>query len=305
MKALRIKGYDGEQHVVVDDVPAPTPGPDDVLVRVAAAAVNPLDVKLARGYLKDFFPLKFPYNLGTDLAGTVESVGARVTAFRQGDSVLARLETMQGGAFAERAVVPARLIARAPKEVSLEQAAAFGTVGATAWQGLFEVARISPSTRVLVTGGAGSVGGMAVQLASSIGARVFATARARGIEWAKRLGAEQVFDDQAKLDIGAVDLVFDTVGGDAQRGLFGVIRDGGMLASIANPPDEEAGRPHGINARFVFHESDGSRLALMTSYCAARSIKPSIDRVIPLDAGRDAVALVASGHARGKVLVRP
>jgi len=305
MKSPQITGYDGEQRIVVADTPVPTPGPDDVLVRVAAAAINPLDVKLARGYLQDFFPLSFPYVLGTDLAGTVHAVGARVTGFVPGDNVLARTETTQGGAFAEWAVVPARLAARVPAGLDLDAAAALPTVGGTDWQALFEIARITSSTRLLVTGGAGSVGGMAVRLAASIGARVHATARERDLDTAKRLGADQVFDARAKLELRDLDLVFDTVGGAGQLGLFALLRDGAMLAAVPSPPDAEAGRARNIDARFVVHASDGSRLAVMASYCAARGLWPAADRVMPLGTGREAVALVASGQARGKILLRP
>ncbi|WP_394845806.1 NADP-dependent oxidoreductase [Pendulispora brunnea] len=305
MKALRLHGYHGEQHISLDDVAAPTPGPDDVLVRVAAAAVNPLDAKLARGYFRDVFPLKLPYVVGTDLAGTVESVGARVTAFRPGDRVMARIEATMGGAFAECAVVPSWLVVPVPTQFGFEEAAAFGTIGGTAWQGLFEVAQINASTRLLVTGGAGGVGGMAVRLAASIGARVFATAHARGLEFAKRLGAERVFDAEGKLDLDDVDVVFDTAGGEGQHRLFDVIRDAGMLASIVQPPDGDMGRTRGIDARFVFHESNGSRFAVATNYCAAHQIKPSIDCVMPLEAGPEAIARVASGKARGKVVLQP
>ena len=129
--------------------------------------------------------------------------------------------------------------------------------------------------------------------------------RARDVEATKKMGAERVFESGTKLDLHDVDIVFDTVGGDGQRELFEVIREGGMLASIVSPPDEAAGKARSIAARFVFHESDGSRLALATAYCAAHGIKPAIDRVMPLDAGREAVTLVASGQARGKILLRP
>ncbi len=305
MKALLIKSYEGEHRAAVENVPSPTPEPDEVLVRVAAAAVNPLDTKLARGYLKDFFPLKFPYVLGTDLAGTIEAVGARVTGFRVGEAVLARTETLRGGAFAERAVVPVRLLTRLPRQLTIEEGAGLVTVAATAWQTLFEVARITPSTRLLVTGGAGSVGGMAVRLAASVGARVFATTRARDLSVAEKYGAVNVFDSEAKPDLKDLDLVYDTVGGDAHKALFSLLREGGTLAAIASPPDAEAGRGRKIDARFVFHEADGSRLALAANYCAARDIKPVIDRMMKLDAAREAVALVASGQARGKIILTP
>src|SRR6188474_3178958 len=274
MKALTINGYEGEQHAVIVDLPALTPGPDEVLVKVRAAAVNPLDMKLARGYLKDVFPLKFPHVLGTDLAGTIERVGTRVQGLRPGDEVLARLETHKGGAFAERAVVPARLAVRAPTSFRVEEASALGTVAATAWQALFEVAKISASTRLLVIGGAGAVGSMAVRFAASVGANVFATTHAADADMALRLGAQRVFDSQSKIELRDLDVVFDTVGGDAQPSLFGLLREGGLLAAIPSPPDTEAARARNIDARFVFHDVDGSRLALVTSYCAARDFRP-------------------------------
>lgn len=305
MQALVIRGYDGESQIAVEEVPAPVPGASDVVVRVAAAAVNPLDVKLARGYLAEFFPLAFPYVLGTDLAGTIEAVGRDVTGFRPGQQVVARTDTVRGGAFAELAAVPARLVTRLPETLSLDAAAALVTVGGTAWQALFEVARISPATRLLVTGGAGSVGGMAIRLASSIGARVFATARAGDMAAVRQLGAERVFDAAAELDVADLDLVLDTVGGDRQRALFGALREGGLFAAIPSPPDAAAGQARKLDVRFVFHEADGSRLALMTSYCAARELEPTLDRVMALASGRDAVARVAAGQARGKVVLHP
>lgn len=309
MKAWIIRGYDGEERAELAEVATPAPGPDEVLVKVVAAAVNPLDMKLARGHLRDVFPLELPHVLGTDLAGTVEGVGERVTGWRVGERVLARLQTIRGGAFAEYAVVPSRLLTRAPERLGFEDAAALVTVGATAWQALFEVARVSSSTRLLVTGGAGSVGSMAVRLAASVGAEVYATALARDVEVAKKLGAERVFDGQreghGKIDLEGLDVVFDTVGGDGQRELFGLLRDGALLAAIPMPPDAEAGPARNIDAQFVFHEADGSRLSLVASYCAAKGITPAIDRVMPLSAGRDAIALVASGRARGKVVLKP
>lgn len=248
--------------------------------------------------------LRFPYVLGTDLAGTIESVGARVTTFHPGEEVLARLETMRGGAFAEHVVVPARLLVRAPRTFSVEEASAPGTAAATAWQTLFEVAKISSSTRLLVTGGAGAVGGMAVRLAASVGARVYATAFAEDAGLAHRFGAEKVFNAWSGVDLRDLDLVFDTVGGDGQQALPPLLRDGGLLAAIPSPPDAEAGRARGVDARFVVHEAEGSRLAIVGSYCAAREIKPAIDRALPLDAGAEALALVGSGKARGKIILR-
>jgi NADPH:quinone reductase-like Zn-dependent oxidoreductase len=217
---------------------------------------------------------------------------------------VARVDSLQGGAFAERAIAPARLVARVPQQLGREGAAAFGAVGATAWQAVFEAARITPATKLLVTGGAGSVGAIAVQLACSIGARVFATMLARDLETANNLGAERAFDSAANLDLDDVDLVFDTVSGDGQRRLFSVLRGGGMLASIANPPDEQAGRARGITTRFVFHESNGAARS-HTSYCAARGIKPAIARVMPLQTCAPPSLRAACRRTSGRSTPRP
>ncbi len=304
MKAARINGYGAG--LGMEDVPVPEAGPDQVLVRVKAASLNPLDVKLHSGAMHGFFPLAFPYTLGTDLAGTVERTGPGVTGWQAGDAVVARLDPTSGGAVAEFALLPATYLAAAPKTVLLDDAAGIPTAAGTAWQALFEVAGLKGGRTVLVHAGAGGVGSFAVQLAREIGARVIATASGSGIEIARRLGADQVIDYTAADFAGRlsdVDLVLDTVGGETQQRSFGVLRTGGLLISTVSPPDEALAKAHGVTASFVFHQSDAGRLGKIIERLDAGSLRVLVDRTVPLTDFADAFLYQASGRARGKIIL--
>ena len=305
MKAARIHGYDGAP--VVEEVATPDIGPDEVLVRVAASALNPLDVKLQSGAMHRFFPLAFPYTIGTDLAGTIDRVGSDVTGWSEGDEVVARIDPTKGGALAEFTAVPASHLAKAPGSVPIGQAAGIATTGGTAWQALFETADLRPGQTVLIHAGAGGVGSFAVQFARSAGARVIATASGEGVEVARRLGADQVIDYRAE-DFAAalsdVDVVLDTVGGDTQRRSFAVLRPGGVLLSIVSPPDDALAEARNVTATFFPHASDGERLGKVAKQVDAGA-ELLIDRTLPLDAVGEAFARQASGHARGKILLTP
>ncbi|TSD85165.1 NADP-dependent oxidoreductase [Mycobacterium sp. KBS0706] len=308
MKAARIHAYGDLGNAAVEEVPVPEVGPDEVLIRVAAASVNPLDVKLIGGGLDTYFPLAFPYALGTDLAGTVERAGPLAARWRPGDRVIARADPVRGGAFAEFAVVPAARIAAAPATLPPAAAAGLPTAAGTAWQALFETAHLRAAQTVLIHAGAGGVGSAAVQLARIAGARVAATASGANADLLRRLGAGQVIDYRTE-DFAAavrdVDVVLDTVGGETQQRSFAVLRPGGVLASIVSPPDEALAQAHGVSATFVFHQTDATRLGLVAGLCDAGSLTVVMDRELAL--GGLAVALdhVASGHTRGKVLLRP
>lgn len=308
MKAARIHAYGGLSGVVIEDVPVPEVGPDEVLIRVTAASLNPLDLKLIGGGLDAHFPLAFPYTLGSDLAGTVERAGPLAARWRPGDAVIARPDPVRGGAFAEFAVVSATQIAAAPVAVPAGTAAGLPTTAGTAWQALFETARLTAGQTVLVHAGAGGVGSAAVQLARVAGARVIATASAGKTELVRRLGADQVIDYRSE-DFAAavrdVDVVLDTIGGEIQQRSFAVLRPGGVLASIVSPPDEGLAKAHGVAAAFVFHRTDATRLALAAALCDAGSLTVVVDRELPLTALGAALDHLAAGHACGKVLLRP
>ncbi len=304
MQSVRIHGYG--MPLVLDEVPVPEIGPGDVLVRVKAASFNPLDVKLQSRAIHDFFPLTFPYTLGTDLSGTVERVGSSATRWHDGDPIVARVDPTSGGALAEFAVVPAAYLAAAPKTVSLEEAAGIPTVACTAWKALFESVHLKREQTVLIHAGAGGVGSFAIQFAHKAGARVIATASGSGIDIARRLGADQVIDYTAEdftKAVSGVDVVLDTVAGETQQRSFGVLRPGGVLVATPSPPDEESAKSHNVTAAFVFYQSDGSLLQTVVEAIDADEATIIVDRKFPLTGFSDAFAYQASGRARGKILV--
>ena len=306
MKAARIHGYN--QPPVIEDAATPAIGANDVLVRVAAAALNPLDVKIQGGTMHAFFPVEFPYTLGTDLAGTIEQVGSAVTGWSVGDRVVARTDPPQGGAVAEFAAVPATHLAKARASIAIEAAAGAPTTAGTADQALFEVADLKAGQTVLIHAGAGGVGSFAVQLARRAGARVIATASGDGIDVARRLGADEVIDytaDRFEDKVSDVDVVLDTIGGETQTRSFGVLRRGGALVSTVQPPDDALAAAHGVKATFVFHQSEAERLGRLLERIGSGELQVLIDRSVPLDQLPDAFAYQASGRAKGKVIVKP
>ncbi len=304
MRAVRIHEYGAP--LLLEEVQVPDIGPDEVLVRVKAASLNPLDVQLHSGKMHGFFPLAFPGTMGTDLAGTVERAGSLATRWQQGDKVVARLDPTKGGALAEFAVVPASYLAAAPAKVSLEETAGIPTAAGTVWQALFEVANLKHGQTVLVHAGAGGVGSFAIQLARAAGARVIATASGSGVELARQLGADQVIDYRSERFedmLSDIDVVLDTVRDDTQQRSFGVLRSGGTLVSTTSPPDEALAKAHNVTATFVFHQSDGSRLAKIVERLDAGTLKVLVDRTVPLRDFDGAFEHQASGRARGKIIV--
>ncbi len=304
MKAARIHEYGAAP--VMDEVPVPDAGPDEVLVRIKAASLNPLDNKLQSGAMHGFFPLAFPCVIGTDLAGTVERAGPGVTRWNTGDKVVARLDPTKGGALAEFTVLPASYLAAAPATVPLEETAGIPTAAGTAWQALFEVADLKSGQTILVHAGAGGVGSFAIQLAHAAGARVIATASGAGLEIARRLGADQVIDYKAEAfaeKVSGLDVVLDTIGGETQAKSFGILKAGGALVTTVSPPDEALAKAHGVTGTFVFHQSDASRLEKIVDRLNAGALKVLVDRTVPLADFADAFAYQASGRARGKIIL--
>ena len=304
MKTLEYADY--RQAPAVREQAVPSIAMGEVLVKVAAAALNPLDIKIHAGYMTDFFPVTFPYIPGTDISGAIETIGDGVTGWKTGDEIIARLDPTKGGGFAEFAAVPANQLVRAPTSMPHAESAGLVTVGGTAWQILFEEFSVASGQRILVHGAAGPVGAFATQLARQAGAEVFATASADDAEYVRGLGAVQVIDyrDQRFEDhLSDMDLVIDTVGGDVEERSLKVLTQGGTLIATPMPPDEARARQAGVEAKFVFHASDASRLEHVAER-ADNGIKVRIDRTITLDEGADAFARQASGEAKGKIIFR-
>ncbi|MGZ2428347.1 NADP-dependent oxidoreductase [Rhizobium redzepovicii] len=308
MKAARIHAYGAIGDIRIDDIPEPVVGLDDVLIRVEAAAANPMDNKLIAGYLKDFFPLAFPHVLGTDLTGTVVATGRMVATVKPGDRVIARTEPAAGGAFAELAAVPARLVVPVSQALPLKSLAGLPTAAASAWQALFEAATVQPGQSVLVHAGAGGVGSFAVQLARRAGAHVTATASAANLDLVGSLGAEAVIDyrsqDFAAL-LTSVDVVIDTVGGETLQRSLGIIRRGGKLVGLSAPFDTEGAKARGIDAQFLFHQSDAGRLAAVAALVTDGHLQSVIGREFALADTAEALRALSKGGSRGKTLLMP
>lgn len=304
MKAVRIQSYGDEP--AVQDIAMPEPGEGEVLMQVQAAALNPLDVQLQAGYLADWFPLAFPFTLGTDFAGVVKRIGNRVTAFREGDAIIARPDPVRGGGFAEYASVPASACVPLPTPLTPDEGACIPTAGGTAWFALLESAKLKTGETVLIHAGAGGVGTFGIQFAKAAGARVLATASGDGVAFARELGADRVIDYRSE-DFAAlgepVDVVLDLIGGDTQARSFGLLRPGGRLVSTVSPPDAEKAKAKGVSASMFALDLSGDRLAQLVNAVVNNGVRVVIDCKVPLAGFPDAWARQRSGHTRAKTVL--
>jgi NADPH:quinone reductase-like Zn-dependent oxidoreductase len=306
MKAARIHSFGGPDVITIDDVPTPAPGESEVLVRVAAAGVGPWDA-LIREHQGEV-DISLPIALGSDLAGVVESVGAGVTQFKQGDEVYGATNKSFCGAYAEYAVAKADMIAVKPKSLDFLAAASVPVIGVTAWQMLFEYAQLKSGQSVLIHGGGGNVGAYAVQLASSAGLKIFATAGPADIEYVRGLGADAVIDYRTTRFedvVTPVDAVLDTVGGDTQRRSFAVLKAGGILVSAVSPVPEQLPQPEGLRSVFFLVDVTTTRLNLLSEMFDSGKLGAQVGSVLSLEDVRSAHQMLAGApHKRGKILLR-
>ncbi len=304
MKAIRIHQYGGPEVLAQVEMQRPTPAPDEVLIKVAAAAVNPVDWKLRAGYVKEIFPLTFPSTLGWDVSGTVEEVGADVTRFKRGTEVYALLE---GGGYAEYAVAKEAVVAQKPRTLDHVQAATVPVSGVTAWQALFEVAGLHAGQKVLVHAAAGGVGVFAVQFAKAKGAYVIGTASSKNQAFLHELGVDKAVDYQKtrfEEVVRDADVVLDTLGGETQERSFKALKKGGILVSIVQPPSEELAAKYGVRALFYGAHASASHLAEIASLIDSGKVKTVVDTVLPLAEARRAHELSQGGHVRGKIVLK-
>jgi NADPH:quinone reductase-like Zn-dependent oxidoreductase len=290
MKAVRAHGYGYAGMLSFEDAPLPSPGEGEVLVRVHAASVNPADWKL-----RAIIP-------GRDVSGVVEAVGPGVTRFAQGDAVFGNAV----GAYAQYAVANEAELARKPLTVDHIHAAAIPLAALTAWQALFEIAGLKEGRRLLIHGAAGGVGSFAVQLAKWKGARVAGTASSRNQLFLMSLGVDQPIDHfgQRFEDlVGPIDVVLDTVGGDAQRRSWNVLRKGGMLVSTVALPSAEEARRHEATAAIFTSRPDGGQLAQIGELIDFGYVRPVVETVLPLSHAKRAHQISEAGHARGKIVL--
>ncbi len=306
MKAIRIHGRGGPDHLDYDEVPKPHPGPGEVLVRIAASGIIVTELmwdvtyQTAAGEPR---PLPIP---GRDLSGVVAEVGTGVSDVAVGDAVYAMLGYGRDGAEADYAIALPSELAPKPRTLDDVQAAAGPLSALTAWKALFIHAQVSPGHRVLIHGAAGGVGTYAVQFAHWAGAHVIATASARNTDFLRGLGADQIIDYAASRfeDVAhEVDVVFDLVGGDTLTRSWRVVREGGVVVSVVSPrPTEQAPRP-GVRFVWFIVEPSGEQLRQIGALLDAGQVRPVVDQVFPLAAARQAYDAGLHGHPRGKIVL--
>jgi NADPH:quinone reductase-like Zn-dependent oxidoreductase len=303
MRAVRFHEYGDPSVLRVDEVPRPRPRAGEVLVAVRAAGVNPIDWKLRSGHLQAFMPVELPHVPGIDLAGTVSELGPGVTELTVGDDVFGRGQ----GAYAEYATASAQSIARKPEALSFVQAATLPVGGVTAWWGLFEIAGLESGQRLLVQGGAGGVGALAVQLGRWKGAHVIATTSTANLDFVRSLGAEEVIDysvSRFEETVGDVDVVFDTVGGDVTDRSWSVLRKGGILVSAVGMPQPERAEQHGVRASGVQAAPDiRPILAQLAALVVGGNLKPLVGQRFPLAEVEAAHRASETGHGRGRIIL--
>lgn len=314
------------------EVARPKPGRGEVLLRVHAAGLNPVDFKTREGGLKAILRLSLPAVMGNELAGVVEECGEGVDQVAPGDRVFARMPKVAMGAFAEYAVAPQDVLARVPEGLDLVTAAGVPLAGLTALQALRDELHLKPGNRVFISGGAGGVGTFAIQIAKWLGAEVVTTASPRGRALVERLGADRVIDyttERFQDQLRDMDGAFDLMGGETLEATFGVVRRGGTVVSISGLPEPQtarkdlgmgplmaavfwlvsrrlraAARRHGVKYRFLFMHPSGSELAELARLIEEGRLEPVIDRVFPFAEIGEAMAYLESGRAKGKVVVR-
>jgi NADPH:quinone reductase-like Zn-dependent oxidoreductase len=306
MNAVRIHHYGDESVLSLDDVPTPIIDDDEVLIRVVAAGVNPVDWKIREGYLKDFIPHRLPLTLGWDLSGVVEAVGRNSHRLRVGDTVYSRPDIARDGSYAEYVAVRESEVALRPTTISHIEAASLPLAGITAWEAIVNVGQVTSGQSVLIHAAAGGVGSLAVQLAKWRGAEVIATTSARNADLVTFLGADEVIDytrEDFAERVRGVDLVFDTVGGEVQEASWRALKPGGMLVSVVDPPAETVAKSHGLRSAFIFIKPSAEILEQLAGLVDAGQVRPVIGAEFALKDAAAAHRLSQSGRARGKIVL--
>jgi NADPH:quinone reductase-like Zn-dependent oxidoreductase len=308
MKAIRVHSYGGPEVLRFEDAPRPTPGSGELLLRVKAASVNPIDWKVRAGYMKDYIPLPLPFIPGWDVSGVVEAAGVGVTKFKKGDEVYARPDVAHnGGAYAEYVVVKEAETALKPKSIDHIHAATIPVGAVTAWRALFDTAGLEKDQTVLIHGAAGGVGSFAVQLAKWKRAHVIGTASAKSQAFLRELGVDEPIDyEKTRFEDLAhdVDVVLDPIGGDTQKRSWKVLKKGGILVSIVALPSADEAAKHGVRSAFISAQGGAAVLDELAKLVDSGKIKPMVETVLPLSEARKAHELNERGHARGKIVLK-
>ena len=333
MKAVQIKNYSKNIDTVLNDIPKPEISDSEVLIQVKAAAVNPVELLILTGSVKLIQDYSMPLTLGNECSGIVEQVGSKVEGFQTGDLVYTRLPLDKIGAFAEYVAVDQKEIAKMPDGYDFTTAAAIPLTGLTAYQAITEELEAKPGQTILIPGGSGSFGQMAVPIAKALGLHVIVTGNERAREQFLSMGVDRYMDykqDNYWEQLSEIDHVIDTLGPDEFEHELSVLKKGGRLVSLRTGPNkafaerkqfsgmkkqlfalagnkyDKAAKKQGKEYRFVFVRSDGAQLQKITEIVEKQQIKPAVDsRIFSLDQANDALRLVAQGSLNGNVIIQP
>lgn len=325
MKALQLTKYgDIQDSLAFNNVEKPTVQANDVLIEIKAAAINPIDKSIILGNLASLLPIPIPSTLAYDVSGIVVEKGEQVNGLEIGDLVYSRVPQEQMGTLAEYVAITSSAVSKKPGNITFEEAAGLPLAGLTALQSL-EYAGIGENDRVLIHAGSGGVGSLAIQYAKAKGAYVFTTTSTNNVEWVKELGADRVIDykkEDYKSIVTEADIVFDTLGKHYSSEAFQVLKKGGKVVSVAGPLDEATAGIFGIpdyklpedlaaatqekeaSYKFIFMHPNGSHLDEIRELVENEKIKPIIDRVYPFEESIEAFMHLASGRAKGKIVVK-
>ena len=331
MKALTFNRYGKRDNVTFADIPRPVPKPNEILVEVHAAGLNPIDYMIPKGTFRPILKFQLPATLGSDLAGVVVEVGNQVTRFKPGDAVFASSFDLGTGALAEFAIVPENAAALKPANLDFVQAASIPMVGLTSWQALKERANLKPSQKVFIPAGSGGIGTFAIQLAKYLGAKVGTTTSTANVDLVRSLGADEVVDykkQEFEDVLRDYDAVLGTIRGDALEKSLRILKPKSTIVSLIGPPDAAFARARGMNRfmvfvfgllsrkiirhakkrgvaySFLFAHPDGSQLSEIGALLDAGRIRPVIDKIFPFEQAKDALAYLERGRAKGKVVVK-
>lgn len=331
MKALTFKRYGRSPDIGFAEVPRPTLKPDELLVEVHAAALNPIDNMIMTGLFKPVLKLQLPAVIGSDLAGVVVEVGSRVTRFKVGDAIFASLFDRGTGSLAELAAVPQDVAAPKPANLDFVQAASIPMVGLTSWQALKERAHLQAGQNVFIPAGSGGIGSFAIQLAKHFGAKVATTTSTANVQWLSDLGADEVLDYKQlafETVLRGYDSVLGTLRGDTIEKSLEVLKPGGRIVSLVGPLDKAFARARGLNFfqafvfglmsrrimglakkkgvsySFLFVRPDGAQLEEIGGLLESERIRPVIDKVFAFERATEALQYLAQGRAKGKVVVQ-
>lgn len=303
-QAIRVHEYGGLEQLQLDKIPRPVPQADEVLVRVHAAGVNPIDWKIRAGLLKEVFPRLLPYIPGYDFAGVIAEVGPDVTAFQKGQAVFGQAPAY--GTYAEYIIAPVATVALKPETLGFNEAATISVGATAAWQGLFDHGKLEPGQRVLILGAAGGVGLFAVQFARWKGAHVIGTASTRNLDFVRSLGANEVID-YTTIDVANavhdVDLILDTVGGEALANVWPTLKRGGAVVSIAGQPSPEKARELDARAVNFSAQTTSDLMNTFVHLIDEGTVKVAIATSLPLREAPKAHELSQSGHGRGRIVL--